>query len=307
MKYLKKTGVNIESDERDAQYAFHAHYGALKADDIPSDFGWGNDDMPDQDAEGAPTECTGYSQADNEFDTVGIVMSPDFSYAAGVEAEGAQPNTNGCDFRASLQGVINRGVLPRATAPFTAKVQGELYVSNINNWLPFAPQALAYAESSYRWATMGPHDIFDNIRNTLYLAKKGVSAATRFYPEWVGANVTPDGIARMPDWHGSFGLHDWAIKRSTTVFLAGPQKGALIRGGETFIAAKTWQGREFGNGGWLYFDRETINQLFALPNAGAAVITKDGNRMWSLLVWMSQKFPALIFYLPRLWRIINLV
>lgn len=287
-----KNGVKFQSDERDKQYLFHAHYGTTQS--FPDDFFWGSTDAPDQNADNAPTECTGYTQADNEADVLGYPCSPDFSYAAGLEAEGAIPNTGGCDFRASLQGVINRGILKATDAPFTATTNGELYVANIANWSAVAVKALPNVESSYRWCTTGPFDVFDNIRSASWIAKKGLSSATPFFPEWVGTFIAP-----IPNWNGQFSFHNWSIKGSATRYVVGSNKGQLIRNGETFLAVKTWQGYI------QYFDRQTINQLFTMSNTGCAVVSKDGNRMWNIICWLATKFPSLLLYLPKLWPIIN--
>lgn len=289
---MKKDSVRFLKDDRDQNYLFHQHYGAAKA--FPEDFLLGNGNNPNQDSDSAPTECTGYAQSDNESDILHYPCSPDFSYAAGLEAEGAVPNTGGCDFRASLQGVINRGVLPASASLFSAKTKGELFVSDITNWNPVASQALSNAESSYRWVTTGPYDVFDNIRSALWVAQKGVSAATPFFSEWVGSVIAP-----VPNWNGEFTLHNWAIKGSATKYVDGPLKGGLIRNGESFLVTKTWQGF------YQYFDRPTINKLLSLPNAGAAIVSQDGNRLWNILCGLTVRFPNLVFLLPKLWSIVN--
>lgn len=287
-----KSGVKFQPDDKDKRYLFHAHYGATQ--NFPDDFLWGAKDNPNQNEDGAETECTGYTQADNEADVLGFPCTPDFTYAAGLEAEGVPPNTGGCDLRSSLQGVINRGVLAKSLAPFNAKDKGELFVADIQNWTAVAPQALPDAESSYRWVTTGPFDVFDNICSASWLVKKGLSAATPFFPEWVGSILAP-----VPNWNGQFSLHNWSIKGRATKYVDGPNAGQLLRNGEGFLVTKTWQGF------YQYFDRETINKLFTLSNTGCGVVSKDGNRMWNIICWLAQRFPSLILYLPQLWKIVN--
>lgn len=116
---------------------YHKHLGGTSLASIPDfnlDAGIWN---PDQEADGAPTECVGYTAADILTDLLKMQIDPDFGYAAARFISGDGPGTEGASFHAGLQGLIAVGGLPKALATFSAADRGELYCSDWNSWEPY--------------------------------------------------------------------------------------------------------------------------------------------------------------------------
>lgn len=250
--------------------------------------------MPDQNDDNAPTECTGYAQTDLATDEDGVIYSPDYTFAQTLRLTNSPPESQGADLRASLKSTIAYGLLPKAEAPFSAKEKGQTFVADWQRWLAYVDRAQKNAKPAFFTIT-GPYDAFDNIRSALWLnqaSKQGISIGTPWYPEWSATGS--DGIAPLSDFSrdpNSLPWHNWAVKGFTT-----------IKGVPYFIG-KSWAGPKFGDKGFTYFSRENINGVLAVRGTGAFTIAKTGNRLWSLFGILVENFPALLTYLPQLFKI----
>lgn len=98
-------------------------------------------------------------------------------------------------------------------------------------------------------------DWFDSIRAAIYASNRSVSIVTPWMSEWA---VTDAGVI-VPTFNytGSEPYHNWKI----------PGWNA-----NTQLLGKTWQGTTYGDNGWGYWTRETINEVMEIPGTGAFTI-----------------------------------
>lgn len=276
--------------------AKHLHYvrkfkhafGGIEIPDFNLDSGLNG--MPDQEKDNAPYECTGYTAADILTDIFRTPFSPDFSYAAARYIAGDGPEgTQGTSFHAAGQSMVAVGGLNKNVAPINASQQGEKYISDWNNWNPSQRFALSYIQNGLR-NVLGLGDAFDSIRSAAFQGGIGISIGSPWFPEWT--NNINGGIVQVPNLTGSYSTwHNYAVKGQKTI------------NGVPYLIVKSWQGTRVGDNGWLYFSRETINAALSVPGSGALTIDKSAVRWISLLGILTQRFPALLSYLPALLKV----
>lgn len=109
----------------------------------------------------------------------------------------------------------------------------------------------------YNIQAYAPLDYFDAIRYAAfsgYPEKRSVSIGTPWYPDWQIDAVRKTSIMSMPpDLNdANLGWHNWKIGGWKTI------------AGESYLKCKPLEGKNVGDGGWLYFDRPTINAVMAL-------------------------------------------
>lgn len=221
--------------------------------------------MPDQVADSAPTECTGYGVSDVISDLTGQLQSPDFSFAAAQWVEGVTPNTGGADGHDAMQGAVIRGTLPKTAATFSAKTIGELYCANMQNWNLVQSLALKNVQNGALNA-LGYDAPFDSILNTMLVSKISVCVVTPWYANWFDA---PNGIVPEVDFSqdtSQLPWHFWNIK--------GTKSGRLV--------GKVWAGDKIGDKGWLYYSSQTINNVLSLPGTAAMVFSPKLSRFVSV-------------------------
>lgn len=206
--------------------------------------------------------CTEYGEATSGSYEQERDFSGEWETAAAGIYLGA-PIMNGADPYPSMQVPTIMGYLPQEVSPFSLIEKGPEFVAQWKNW----PSELAAIASQYRSKLIpyyidGPHDIFDNVRNALYQAflanEKGVVKAFGFwYESWneQAENISSavKGRIRCPD------MNEQPVSRHRYTFI---DFDTDIVGAPVLVAALT-QGEDFGDRGFLYFDRKTINQVFA--------------------------------------------
>lgn len=270
---------------------YHQHFGSFDPAKIP-DFSVDSsvNGMPDQDQDNAHTECTGYAITDVLADLYKRPFSPDFSYAANFYVTGEQPSLDGASFTGAAQGAVAVGVLPKEKAEVTALLEGELFVANWSAWNAIEKKlALAFVQiGSYN--VLGNGDAFDSILSACYSNQLGVLIGSPWFMQWM-SNIQ-GGIVQAPILDGNYqAWHCYAVKGKKTI------KGV------PYLMVKSWQGTRVGDGGWLYFSRETINAALSVRGSGAITIAKTGNRWISLLGILISRFPALWAVLPQLLKL----
>jgi hypothetical protein len=228
-------------DKRD--FSFHRTFGAAALPELPPEYSCDAGlTMPDQNADGFPFGCTGYTQADLCTDEDGIVFDAAFTYRKTCELEG-HDTTSGCQIRNSLKTTIAYGLIPK----------------NDPNQDP-----LRYRRGKYFNVDKVPGlDWFDSIRSTLWLnrqERRAISTGTPWYPSF---NRSRKGAASLDNSDpASLPWHNWAIK------------GWKIINGSPYLIAKAWQGADYGDHGWLYFDRPTVNRLMDVWGVAAFTVRK---------------------------------
>lgn len=289
--------MNIKNGTRPAknihkERRWHDHFFGVIPANIP-DFNLdsGLNGMPDQNADGAPFECVGYTTSDIGTDVIGKIQDPDFSYAASryVSGDGAE-GIGGTSFHGGLQGAVALGFLQKSLATVSASVQGEKYVSDWNNWpAQLKKTALASAQNGIL-NVLGMGDDFDSILSACYTGKIGISIATAWYLNW-DVTAVKYGIVQAPSNPqdvSNLGWHNWAIKGKKTI------------DGIPYLIGKTWQGTSVGDNGWMYFSREAINGALSVQGSGALTLNPNAKRWASIIGILVQRFPALLSELPQL-------
>lgn len=233
-------------DKRD--YSFHRTFGAA-AIIFPPDF---NVDvgktMPNQDEQGLPMGCTGFTQTDNKNDEDDSIYKPDFTYFKTCYMEGHGPD-KGCDIRTSLK---------------STKVYGFLRIDETTD-----KDAEAHKGGQFfNIYDDGGLDWFDGIRNAIQTRLKGVSAGSPWFPEW---HYPQDGVLPMPNANileiaksnpNSLAWHNYSIK------------GWVTKNGIPYLLVKSWQGKNYGHNGWAYMSREVANKIFAIRGSVAYIQAK---------------------------------
>lgn len=270
--------------------AFHELYGGIDVSTI-QDF---NLDagltMPDQDADSAPSECTGYTVADILTDIFKVAFSGDFSYAAGLHLDGIASSNEGGDFHSSMQAAVMFGGQTQIAASLRASNVGELEASEWTAWTAKdKSQALANAQNGTLNA-LGLADSFDSIRNTLAQGKISISMGSPWYSEWE-YQTKADGIMPMPANVNSItGLpwHNYKICGQKTI------------NNTPYLIVKSWQGTKYGDGGYSYISREVCDAVLEVSGTGAITFNPSAVRWVSAIGYISQRFPGVLTNLPEL-------
>lgn len=250
--------------------------------------GW----FPDQDAEGAPTECVGYKNADYMYDLTGTVFSPDFLYAAARYVDGSGAGVDGTSFHAGVEALVAVGAISAlAASDFSAITKGELAISDFSAWSSLQKKnALQNAQNGVRNVLVGPYDAFDSILLAAFQTGKGISVGSQWYVDF---NNAPGGQISAYTPGPSALWHNFAVKGKRTI------------SGKEFAMVKWWNIRDDQQGDakyWRFFDRPTLNALMTTQGAGALTIDPSANRWVALVGILIRRFPAL---LPELTQLIK--
>ncbi len=102
-----QTGVRCNPDHRD--YSHTKTFGSITSfpEEFNTDLGVTN---PNQNAEGLPFGCTGYTQAEVCSDQDGTIYKPSYTYLKTQMMEGTTGQNIGCDIRDSLKSTNVYGV-----------------------------------------------------------------------------------------------------------------------------------------------------------------------------------------------------
>jgi len=221
----------VLADKRDL--SFHRSFGSVPAPLPLLDYSYDDGKtMPDQNADGLPYGCTGYSQADIAGNEDNSIYKPFYTYQKTCYIEG-HPTDQGCDIRNSLKvGQVYGVQRLDETTEEEAKTHGRGKYYSVDK--------------------LDGLDWFDSFRTALRNGKRSISVGTIWFPEW---HMTgQDGIlTSLFVYNGNpnaYPWHNYAIVGEKTI------------NGTPYLIAKTWQGRNFGDSGWCYLSSETFNKAF---------------------------------------------
>lgn len=227
-------------------YQLHKTFGAPALTELPASYAADNNNFPDQ----GPTDlCTAYTVTDIACDEKGIAYSPDFNFSMSKLISGDPPSTYGSDLRTAFLVPSKSGLLPQAKAMFSWQNNGRDFIADPKNW---RPEDLDEAQKTKlaMFAIDFPYDVFDSIRSALWLTRnerRSIGVGTRWYDEW--NSVGSSGI--IPSKYQNFiTYHAYAIKGWKTIQ------------GVPYLIAKEWEGKGFGDDGFVYFPREVVNKEF---------------------------------------------
>lgn len=203
--------------------------------------------------------CTAFATAAASEYQEKVELSPLYQ-AAKIGQLAGYPIVGGADPRIALQAAVLYGSLEQKDVPagFTLEETTAAKLADWNYWpANLDPKAWPHEKESFFDATTGPHDIFDNMRVALALAKDedGVLICTsQWYEEW---NNPLNGI--VPQGVNAYGWHDWDIIDYTN------------QAGTQYMVAQNSYGDVYGDHGLFYLTRENINMAFAVPFSGASI------------------------------------
>jgi hypothetical protein len=229
--------------------------------------------------------CTAYGEAVSNGYEQECDFSGAFQTAAESEYLGA-PIMQGADPYPSMQATYIMGSLPADLSPFELNKDGAVFIANWRNW----PSELFRYAKRYKTPLVpyyvdGPYDTFDNIRNALYQAflanETGVVKAFGYWFEsWnvQAMNRALRGVLRLPD------PLEQPVSRHRYTFIDFDEKD----GRPVLVAAMT-QGEGYGDGGFVYMDRETVNWAYKAEIAnglGLYIARKPASSLSAFFAWV---------------------
>lgn len=231
--WLPLWGYVRYTDHRDI--AYHRTVGSvpipLPTMEYNYDAGFG---MPNQNYDGLPNACTGYDNTEVAQDFDHVQYNPAYTYGKTLEMQGL-PAGSPCDMRKSLQSTIVYGVQKNDE---TTDVQAE-----------------THRQGPYLNVEQAPGmDWFDSLRSSLRKnPNRSLALATPWFQEWESTPST--GIVTSLFVIGDVNNQEWHAHKFC---------GEKVIDGVQYIYDKSWQGTGIGDGGWLYFDRATVNKVMAI-------------------------------------------
>lgn len=232
------------------KYSYHRTFGSsiqLAPTAFNFDAGFG---FPNQNSDGLPQGCTGYTQSELCQDEDLIVYLPRYTYDQTLAIEGVikgDPSFEQipCTIEDSLKSTIVYGV-----------DRGD----GIN---PVHNRRGAY----YDAIDGSDMDAFDSMVSAMWTnyQKTGKKSSVSFGCPWFQEfeMIKDDGvIISPPSWTPPSGT-PWHNSKIC---------GVTFVNGVEVLVDKSWQGPHFGNGGYCYFNRAQINSLMAIPGATANVL-----------------------------------
>lgn len=232
----------ITLDKRD--YSYNLSFGGVHpvfTSDYSVDFG---KTMWDQNHDGFPYGCSGYTQSDNLIDEYQTIFKPEYTYKKTCFMEGHEPNT-GCQLRTSFDSTRVYGVqaLAETTDQEAEKHRGGSYYN-------------IYDDGGLDW--------FDSIRVAIQKEAKGASVGTPWFPEFELLGQT--GILSMPALNEiqnpqNLSWHNFSCKGWKTI------------NGVPYLMIKSWQGLNYGDKGWCYMSRSICNAILEIRGSGAFIQT----------------------------------
>lgn len=257
----------VNKDHRDRSY--RGTFGAI-VEFKDFNFDTGVVGFPDQNAEGRPYGCTGETQSAACSDEDGVRYKAQYTYDKTRVMENSYPQPVGCDIRNSLKSTI---------------VYGLQKVDETSD-----AEAGYHRRGAYYSVVDYPGmDSFEDIWNAAQHNDRTVSMATPWFMEW--QSVGSDGILPMPNipnhlkrgFLGSlfrlgrtfgrvFGTmygdevsyHNWQIVKGEAA--ATPLRPLLV--------GKSWQGPNYGDGGYHKMTREVLNAVMDCYGAGAFTLRR---------------------------------
>lgn len=251
-------------DRRD--YSFHGTFGTINADliaKLPTAY---NVDagltMPDQNADGNPYSCTAYTTCDLGTDQDKVIYSPEYTYMKTLVMQNLPPETNGSDIRPALKSAKVYGLLPKASKPVILDGKGEDFTAQVSVWplgLDAISGLLEHRKGDYfNVYDDGGLDWYDSFKSALWINrddKRGISLGT----PWLWNSAPRGFLTEYFTYNGpsSVGWHNWKIC------------GWKVIDGQEYLIGKPWCGRNYGDNGFVYVSRATINKVMAIRGSVA--------------------------------------
>lgn len=240
LKPLKKRKLGTSS--------LHKHFGSIALPKLPETLGRERFPLPDQ---FGSEFCTAFGESVSSMFKYMRAFSAEWQTAMEGRYYGS-PITNGADAAGSMDAAILNGSAPREDVSIVYIGLNDTQVADWNNY-PNLQQKAAIFPPGIPYKVDGPYDVFDNIRSALYTSPD--CSVVKVFGNWyesfnvAAANTVLKGHMPVPT-DAPVSLHrynfvDW-----------------VTEGSQIFLVAALTQGAEFGDGGYLYMNRDCVNFLF---------------------------------------------
>lgn len=259
-----------ELDPRD--HSFHGTFGTTKPTDFPQEYSCDPGlTMPNQ-LPLDPYSCTAYTTCDLGTNQDRVIYGPKYTYMKTLLLQGLPPETNGSDIRPALRSAKVYGLLPQESVPENLRNQYEDFTASQSVWpatLDAISGQLQHRKGNYfNVYDDGGLDWMDSFKSALWLNradKRGISVGTPWFAEWATPQI---GIVTSLFTYngnpGNYSWHNWAIV------------GWRVISGEVYLIGKSWQGPNYGDRGFHYIDRKTINRVMKIRGCVAFTIKDAG-------------------------------
>lgn len=231
----------------------HKSFGSAALLNLPSTIGRLKRAITDQ----QDTEyCTAYGEAVSNGYEHNIDMSPEWQ--VGIESNYAgAPITSGASPETSMEATELFGSLPAVSATITMPPYSADYIAD---WQNFPKTQISLSESylpGIPYEVDGPYDTFDNIRTVLYQAYAQNGGVVKVFGPWYQSwnleaqNPVLNGVVSLPpSTEDPISSHRWNFV------------DWIPSGNDFLLVAHMTQGKDFGDKGFVYFDRATVNSIF---------------------------------------------
>ena len=249
-RMIKNGTLPTKPDHRD--YSFPKMFGSTQIFDkeLNLDVGLTN---RNQDADGYYNGCTGYTQSDLCVDEDKVIYDPIFTYKKTLFMEDRAKEV-GTSIRSSLKSTIIFGVMPTIKQPKDPYLYRRGSFANVRD--------------------ISMLDDFDDLRSAMQIQKIPLSIGTPWFPKW--STASKNGIIPEID----FTKYTKKSFFSKTISLKAnlPWHNYKICGwkeinGEPYLIGKPWIGKQWGDNGFCYFSRNTINKVMKIYGTSAFTLT----------------------------------
>lgn len=121
-------------------------------------------------------------------------------------------------------------------------------------------------------------DMFDAIRLAMFSTqdeKRSVSIGIPWYPAFEGTVKEPDGSYTAKALTGGILTMPWTLDITGLGWHNAKIAGWKTINGVMYLTVKSWQGRDYGDGGWCYMSREICNAVFSVSGTCAFTLAKQ--------------------------------
>lgn len=239
--------------------SFPRTFGSVSPETLPDEYSCeAGFSVPDQNADGLPFGCSGYSQSELCQDEDGVRYSPEYTYRKGQLLDGTLGQEVGVTLKKSLKSLVVYGALP-----------GDVLFTDATDT---ALDQVAGPQRRGRYFEVEDKtelDSFDDVRSALWLnrqAKRPVSVGTPWFIEWGVPN--PGGLnGILPDFYyngnpNNYPWHNFKVS------------GWKQINGQSYLVGKPWQGPNYGDKGYVYFSREVFNKVMKIRETGAFTVAR---------------------------------
>jgi hypothetical protein len=290
-----QSGLSRITHDRSKDWKHSHRFGAVLPSKLPTTLGRMLLSVDDQDYPEPTSFCTGYGTSKAGSYMYGQDFSPEWQVAQIGEFAG-DPILNGADPLTALYAGMLSGFCNRRFAPLSLAKDGAQKVANWNNWPSNLPSiSHQYAPDGFYVVDqpMGM-DVFDSTRSALYQAKEDnsvVIAFSNWYQQWNQEAQQNDGHVTKP-LAPAMSLHCYLFVDWVTAL-----------DGSARLVAHLSEGTDYGDKGFLYFDRDAVNTAFAhmIPDGTGLYLWRKkgrGGKLYFLLAILN-------IFAMRIQRLVN--